>query len=163
MKSHTCKAILALALFAGVLPLSAQMIAEITGPVETEFGTYIPQPSQILPAAEPYTVAPDLSNVVNAGDFSFDVAERGLLARNHFFVTPKRSGPNSGYKEMYDLYNEAREQNIPIFVTTDALLHSFHLVLTICSWRSRRPVFTATSTGCSADSSRSSSTNSIPL
>jgi len=128
VKSCIIKTILALALLAGVLPLSAQMIAEITGPVETEFGTYIPQPSQIVPAAESYTVAPDLSNVVNAGDFGFDAAERGLLARNHFFVTPKRSGSNSGYKEMYDLYNEAREENIPIFVTTDALLHSFHLI-----------------------------------
>ncbi|HOZ23092.1 MAG TPA: hypothetical protein PLO28_14975, partial [bacterium] len=88
MKSCIIKTILALALLAGVLPLSAQMIAEITGPVETEFGTYIPQPSQIVPAAESYTVAPDLSNVVNAGDFGFDAAERGLLARNHFFVTP---------------------------------------------------------------------------
>jgi len=128
MKYHIIKTILALVLLAGALPLSAQMIAEIIGPVETEFGTYIPQPSQILPAAESYSVAPDLSNVVNAGDFSFDAAERGLLARNHFFVTPKRSGDHSGYKEMYDLYNEAREQNIPIFVTTDALLHSFHLI-----------------------------------
>ena len=33
-------------------------------PGETEFGTYIPQPAQILPAAESCTVAPDLSNAV---------------------------------------------------------------------------------------------------
>jgi len=64
VKSCIIKTILALALLAGVLPLSAQMIAEITGPVETEFGTYIPQPAQILPAAESCTVAPDLSNAV---------------------------------------------------------------------------------------------------
>ncbi len=39
MKYHIIKTILALVLLAGALPLSAQMIAEIIGPVETEFGT----------------------------------------------------------------------------------------------------------------------------
>jgi hypothetical protein len=104
------------------------MIAEIAAPVATDFGTYIPQPVAITPAAADYTVAADLGNVRNAADFAFSAEESALLVRQGFFVTPKRSGANTGYKEMYDLYNEARETGIPIFVTIDALLHTFHLV-----------------------------------
>ena len=126
MKSKIIAAIALL--LTGVLPLSAQMIAEIAAPVETEFGAYIPYPVAITPAAGVYTVAADLSNVVNVEDFSFESTERSLLARQHFFVTPKRSGNHTGYREMYDLYNEARELGIPIFVTSDAILHSFHLI-----------------------------------
>ncbi|HQG45689.1 MAG TPA: DUF3160 domain-containing protein, partial [bacterium] len=126
MKRWHWLGMMALLLLAGAASLPAQMIAEISRPVATEFGTYIPYPVTITPAAPAWTVAPDLSNVVNKADFSFTAQESSLLVNQGFFVTPHDNG--SGYREIYDSYNEAREQNIPIFVTTDALLHTFHLV-----------------------------------
>ena len=44
-----------------------------------------------------------------------------LLRENGFVVTP-------GYKdEIYDVYAECKERNQPIFVTTDAVLHTSHI------------------------------------
>ena len=126
MKSWQWPGMMALLLLASAASLPAQMIAGINNPVATDFGTYLPHSVTITPAAPAWTVAPDLSNVVNQADFSFNSKESGLLVNQGFFVTPHGAG--SGYREIYDSYNEAREQNIPIFVTTDALLHTFHLV-----------------------------------
>ena len=105
----------------------SQMIADITEDVETEFGTYQPYPVEIVPDAEPYAVEPDFSNVVNFSDFSFTAVEESLLAENYFVFSPVRDEGGTGYKEIYDIYNECRENGVPIFVTTDAMLHTFHL------------------------------------
>jgi hypothetical protein len=105
-----------------------QMIADITQPVQTEFGTYQPIPTTITPAVELYQVADDFSNVINFNEFRFSEKEKTLLKQNHFVVSPRRESEVTGYKEIYDVYNEARDLGIPIFVTTDALLHTFHLI-----------------------------------
>ncbi|MDZ7261245.1 MAG: DUF3160 domain-containing protein [candidate division KSB1 bacterium] len=121
-------------IFSGTL--QAQMIADIQQDVPTEFGVYHPYLVTITPNAAPYTVAPDFSNVVNFSDFHFTEAEKSLLAQNYFVVSPRRETGGTGYREIYDIYNECRELGIPIFVTTDAMLHTFHLcfdnILKIC-------------------------------
>ncbi len=115
--------------FSAMTPLAAQedMIASITVPVTTEFGTYVPVPVEVIPGLPEYTLEDDFSNVVNFSDFDFTESELALLRQNYFVVSPRRYGEATGYKEMYDIYNECRELGIPIFVTSDALLHTFHL------------------------------------
>ncbi len=105
---------------------SGQMIADITQDVHTEFGVYHPYLVEVEPSVEPYTIDPDFGNVVNYGDFSFTEVEDSLLLANGFVVSPGRDFSGSGYMEIYDIYNECRERGIPIFVTTDALLHTYH-------------------------------------
>jgi len=110
---------------------TGDMIAEITNAVRTSFGTYVPVPVHVRPALPPLQVAEDFGNVVDFNQFEFSEAERQLLRENHFVVVPGRLGPRSSsgaYREMVDVYNEARELGIPILVTSDALLHTFHLV-----------------------------------
>ncbi|MFH1740857.1 MAG: DUF3160 domain-containing protein [bacterium] len=102
--------------YAGSLPT----VAEITDAVSTEFADYQPVPVNIEPNASSYTIAADFSNVVNFRGFSFSDEEKQLLLQNGFVVTP------STYREMYDAYNAAKEDNLPIFVTVDALLHTYH-------------------------------------
>ena len=104
-----------------------EMIATITQPVETEFGIYTPLPVEITPNCIPYTVNDNFSNVVNFNNFSFTAAEESLLSHYEFVVSPRRLEGGTGYREIYDVYNECRDLNIPIFVTTDAVLHTFHL------------------------------------
>jgi len=69
--------------------------------------------------------------VVNLGDYTFSAQELELLKQNHVVVAPAtRNDPWSGatsYNEIFDVYNECREAGIPIFVTSDAMLHTFHL------------------------------------
>jgi hypothetical protein len=119
-----------LVLFASTL-FAQSMLAEITEPVQTEFGLYSPNPVIITPNAPACDPGDDLQNVINLGNFSFSAQELALLKQNHFVVAPAaRNEPYTGatgYNEIFDLYNENREQGIPIFITTDAMLHTFHL------------------------------------
>lgn len=107
---------------------TAQMLADITQPVDTPFGTYIPKLVTCEPQAPVCHPGDHLELVVNLADFVFSETEIGALKKNHFFVTPAVRPDGTGYNEMFDLYNECREMGLPQFITTDAMLHGFHLM-----------------------------------
>ena len=65
-------------------------------------------------------VAPDLGNVQVPFVLSQSQLER--LARDGFVVTPGVE------KEFFTLYERARYANVPILVTSDSLLHVYHLL-----------------------------------
>ena len=101
----------------------AQMIANISENVETDFGTYYPYPAEFTPAISSFNLEPDFSNVENWSElFGFNSTDLILLQQNHFTV--KRSQ----YTQMYDIYNLCTWNGTPIFVTTDAVLHIYHLL-----------------------------------
>jgi hypothetical protein len=65
-----------------------------------------------------------LLDVVNLNDFSgyLNARDRTFLTRNSFVAT------GSPRRQMYHAYEETDYENLPIFVTTDSLLHLNHLV-----------------------------------
>jgi hypothetical protein len=65
-------------------------------------------------------IASDLSNVRNP--FLLSQAQLDRLARDGFVVSPGDD------KEFFTLYEQARYDNVPIFVTTDSLFHVYHLL-----------------------------------
>jgi len=80
----------------------------------------------VVAAVPDYKLKPDLSNVVNLKQF------RGLLepaliqaiAKNKFAVTP------TDYIQMFHLYENnmyQRPELIPSFITTDSMLHTYHV------------------------------------
>lgn len=107
-----------------VVSLRAYDLPEIHETVTTEFGVYEPVAVDIEPAVGDVTVAEDFSNVAFFENFSssFDSEALEILARNHFVAVPGR------YKQIHDLYNWAEEADLPRFVTTDCLLHTFHII-----------------------------------
>ncbi|MBR5348541.1 MAG: DUF3160 domain-containing protein [Lachnospiraceae bacterium] len=70
------------------------------------------------PSVKPYTVAPDLSNVVNL--FYFTEEQKQKLAANGFVVE------NRQYDEFFEVYEGNRYYYYPNFVTTDSMMHTFH-------------------------------------
>ena len=102
----------------------AQMLIDITSDIETDFGTYHAYPVNINPCAESYAIGDNLQNVSNFDQFSakFSEADLALLKNNYFVVKP------TAYKEIFDIYKDCKEREIPVFVTTDALLHTFHII-----------------------------------
>jgi len=102
----------------------SQMIANITTDIETEFGTYHPYTVNIIPNSETYSIDDDLGNITNILKFYWDLSEDDIirLKENYFFVKP------TPYKEIYDVYKDCKENEIPVFVTTDAMLHTFHII-----------------------------------
>jgi hypothetical protein len=75
---------------------------------------------EVVPAVQHEPIAPDLSNVRVA--FALSDAQRERLARDGFVVSPGVE------KEFFTVYEQARYANVPTFVTSDSLLHTYHLL-----------------------------------
>jgi hypothetical protein len=83
--------------------------------------------ARFRPAAAPVTanvqaepIAPDLSNVALTVILSPE--QRARIAANGFVVSPTDT------KEFFEIYERARYDNVPVFVSSDSLLHTYHLL-----------------------------------
>jgi len=85
------------------------------------FAAYVPVTVDVVPAAPAYT--PDVDSVANPDLVAwFNDAQRVALQTNGFVVVPQ------GYEQIYAIYEHAEEAGIPAFVTTDAVLHAYHIL-----------------------------------
>jgi hypothetical protein len=97
-----------------------------TGEFTPRFAAYQQEELSFTPAVESYEVESDLSNIDNASQFE-DFQYLGddfiqKLAENAFAVTP-------GYtREFYQIYEANRYSYIPNFITTDSVMHNYHLM-----------------------------------
>ncbi|MBN1139542.1 MAG: DUF3160 domain-containing protein [Anaerolineae bacterium] len=93
-----------------------------TGIRAAAFANYS-QKAVSLPAAyKGYTLPVDLAAVRGVEPFALDAARRSVLAQNGFVVTPAE------WAEFYQLYDQVRYNDLPVFVTTDSVLHIYHLI-----------------------------------
>lgn len=74
--------------------------------------------AEARPSAEP--IAPDLGNV--ALSVLLSPEQRARVAESGFVVSPGDT------LEFYELYERARYDHIPVFVSSDSLLHVYHLL-----------------------------------
>lgn len=75
----------------------------------------------VTPGVASYTVASDLSNVENLGQFYFGEGLAAKLAQNGFVVC------SGGGSEFFEIYETNRYYQIPNFVTVDSMMHTYHL------------------------------------
>ncbi len=101
---------------------TTDVVPVIVDPVKTDFGTYQPEKVVVTPSVPLYGIESDLSNVGNADDFAIEPGTEKLLSENGFAATA------SGYRQIYDIYQENTENGVPSFVTTDACLHTYHIL-----------------------------------
>ncbi|QIB68912.1 DUF3160 domain-containing protein [Aminipila butyrica] len=85
------------------------------------FAEYQEVAVDIKPAVKDYQVAQGLSNVTNREHFSFSDEAQKLLIKNGFVVVPYP------VREFFTTYELNRYDNTPNFITTDAMLHNYHL------------------------------------
>lgn len=85
------------------------------------FAPYAPQPVSSSPSLVQPAIAPDLSNVYVPTVLSAE--QRARLARDGVV-----GSPGAQEKEFFTLYEKARYANVPIFITSDSLLHVYHLM-----------------------------------
>ena len=100
----------------------APRVAPILTDVETDFGTYRPQLVTVDPSLVAAQIPQDLSGVENLAAFGLGDPEREALRGHGFFLA------DSGRRQIYEQYKDAKERGVPIFVTTDGLLHTLHVV-----------------------------------
>ena len=79
--------------------------------------------STVTPSVESYSVAADLSNIINLDKFYIEPDSEMVkkLVKNGFVVTG-----SAGY-EFFEIYEKNRYRKIPNFVTVDSLMHTYHL------------------------------------
>jgi hypothetical protein len=92
----------------------------VTGPALPVFAAYNEPAVSAVPAVAQQPIAPDLSNVRDS--FLLSSGLRTRLAQNGFVVAP------GSEKEFFTVYEKARYDNQPAFVTSDSLLHVYHLL-----------------------------------
>lgn len=124
------------------LALTAAMLANLTGcskpqngqertgadlpaissvKINATFAPYQEVPVNLNPSLKDYQVDHDLSNIINKDAFLFSVEAQNKLAENGFVVV------SSEDREFFSLYEINRYDLIPNFITTDAMLHNYHL------------------------------------
>jgi hypothetical protein len=89
---------------------------------EAGFGEYAPVEAMLPESHEGYTLPLNLDDVPNLELAGLGPAQQELLAENGFVVVP------SDYREYYTLYQGLHNQQRPLFVTTDSVLHVYHLL-----------------------------------
>ncbi|HLY25720.1 MAG TPA: DUF3160 domain-containing protein, partial [Aggregatilineales bacterium] len=95
-------------------------IPTITGLNGNVFASFEPGNVDTSASVAPYQVSPDFSNVIVSAPLPPDNA--AALKQNMFFVSPNQ------YGEFFMTYRNAVDSYQPILVTTDSMLHSFHLM-----------------------------------
>jgi hypothetical protein len=86
-----------------------------------DFAPYQEVPVNVQPAVKAYQVEPDFSNLSNWNRFEFSSAAQKRLTENGFVVVPGL------HPEFFELYEANRYDYVPSFITTDAMLHNYHL------------------------------------
>lgn len=90
-------------------------------PKPLTFAVYEPEPVSADLNAPAYSL--DLNAVTNPDLLTrLTPAQQARLAENGFVVVP------AGVEQIYQVYKSAKESGAPIFVTTDALLHTHHIL-----------------------------------
>ncbi|MFH1233582.1 MAG: DUF3160 domain-containing protein [Patescibacteria group bacterium] len=88
----------------------------------SKFATYEEALVNASPKIPAYFVSPDLSNISNASDFTFSDVAKSLLVKNAFVVNPAYNN------DFFSLYESNRYSSTPNFITTDSMLHNYHLM-----------------------------------
>lgn len=74
-----------------------------------------------VPCVEAYSIEPDCSNVFDIDRYYLNDAEKKLLSENGFFVYTANNA------EFFDTYEFNRYSQHASFVTTDSMMHTYHL------------------------------------
>ncbi|RLG56627.1 MAG: hypothetical protein DRN83_03555, partial [Hadesarchaea archaeon] len=87
---------------------------------------YEPEDVSVEPNVAPYALPLDLATVSNFDEVNsilgLSVNQRNLLSVNGFVVVPWGQD-----NDVVIVYNRLKSENIPIFVTSDTLLHLYHI------------------------------------
>lgn len=87
----------------------------------SSFGEWKDISVKFTPNVQDYKIEKDLSNVEYAEDLNTPEGGTELLAENGFVVT------GGYYNEYFSLYEDNRYNYMPSFITTDSVLHTYHL------------------------------------
>jgi hypothetical protein len=115
----------------GGTPAASQTAAPptFTPPAGAHPGAFAQYPdiAVTLPAAFAggYSLPVDLAQVEGADAYEMSASQRAALSAAGFFVQPPTPGQ---FREFYQAYESVRYETVPVFATTDAVYHVYHLI-----------------------------------
>ena len=101
---------------------NTQEAITIKGPITTDFAIYQPYLVEITPTAASYSLPLDLKEVKNGNLFPLSNQVEQRLKNQGFAAIP------TYYNQIYDLYKNNTDHGRPNFVTTDSVLHTYHIL-----------------------------------
>ena len=106
-------------------PPTVPPTGELPNPKLAMASAYKPTPVSFIPSSPPYSLPLDLNQVANSeqiqNEFNLNSGQEALLKANGFVVIPQ-SGD-----DIVEPYKNLKDREITIFVTTDTLLHLYHI------------------------------------
>ena len=92
--------------------------------VAGDFADFISYEEPFSPNAPVYVVNPGLTNIANLDDYPTLPSAVSLMIQNNGFAVI----PQSEYDQIHELLSENDERGIPSFVSSDAVLHAYHVL-----------------------------------
>lgn len=102
--------------------INDELISESPTIYSSSFASYQSMPTIAKPQVPAYKVSLDLSNITNIEDYTISEAMKEMLVENAFAVRTAQ------HDEFFPLYEENRYNYTPSFITTDSILHNYHLM-----------------------------------
>ena len=99
---------------------TGNMLYTITARTRGKFAEFLPMSSTVTPSLKDYSV--DVSRLTGLERMGIDEAGKKALAEKLFYLAP------SGDARIYDVYKALDEARLPAFVTTDSVLHTYHIL-----------------------------------
>ncbi len=121
--------ITAIGFMTGFIPMSnttyqPNAIITINQTIAQDFAEFHPNEINFMVNSPSYTVSPGLTNVRNLHQYSGLVeSERSLIEENGFVCRQQ-----SEYAQIYEILEENKDEGIPSFVSSDSVLHGFHVL-----------------------------------
>ena len=108
----------------GESPSEPPPVFTISQPITNDFDCFIPFNENFTVNATNYVIESGLSNVVNLNSFSHSLTDSAisLIEQNGFVAT------TSTYNHIHEILQSNENNRIPSFVSSDAVLHAFHIV-----------------------------------
>src|SRR3989338_6650531 len=94
----------------------------IKSPVTTAFADYEPYRVEVTPSADSYNLPINLGDVKNKNKLYFKSFSEQKLSQQGFAAIP------SNFDQIYELYDDNKDKNRPNFVTSDSVLHTYHVL-----------------------------------
>ena len=91
--------------------------------VANDFADFNPYSEEITPNVPWYTISEGLTNIANLQLFPYLTQQDRAYIKAHGFAATQ-----SQYEQIYDILQENEDNDIPSFVSSDSVLHAFHVL-----------------------------------
>lgn len=100
---------------------TGNLLYTVTSRTQGKFADFVPMPVSVTPSLKDYSVG-DASQIVNIERMGVSADGKSALAKNLFYLAPPADA------QIYSVYKHLSDASLPAFVTTDSVLHTYHIL-----------------------------------